>query len=54
MIIVMKKGAPKEVTEKLKQSLEQRGFTIHDSIGEIRKCWESIGDTASWIRKISW
>lgn len=27
MIIVMKKGAPKEVTEKLKQSLEQRGFT---------------------------
>ena len=34
MIIVMKKGAPKEASEKLRKSLEQRGFTIHDSIGE--------------------
>ena len=54
MIIVMKKGAPKEVTEKLKQSLEQRGFTIHDSIGENQEVLGIVGTPASWIRKISW
>ena len=46
MIIVMKKGAPKEVTEKLKQSLEQRGFTIHDSIGENQEVLGIVGDTS--------
>ena len=53
MIIVMKKGAPKEASEKLRKSLEQRGFTIHDSIGENQEVL-GIGIPAYWIRKISW
>lgn len=46
MIIVMKKGAPKEASEKLKKSLEQRGFTIHDSIGESQEVLGIVGDTS--------
>lgn len=46
MIIVMKKGAPKEASEKLKKSLEQRGFTIHDSIGENQEVLGIVGDTS--------
>ena len=46
MIIVMKKGAPKEASEKLRKSLEQRGFTIHDSIGENQEVLGIVGDTS--------
>ncbi len=46
MIIVMKKGAPKEASEKLRMSLEQRGFTIHDSIGENQEVLGIVGDTS--------
>lgn len=46
MIIVMKKGAPKEASEKLRKSLEQRGFTIHDSIGESQEVLGIVGDTS--------
>ena len=46
MIIVMKKGAPKEESEKLKKSLEARGFTIHDSIGENQEVLGIVGDTS--------
>lgn len=46
MIIVMKKGAPREESEKLKKSLEARGFTIHDSIGENQEVLGIVGDTS--------
>lgn len=46
MIIVLKKGAPKEESEKLKKSLEARGFTIHDSIGENQEVLGIVGDTS--------
>lgn len=46
MIIVMKKGAPKEASEKLKKGLEARGFTIHDSIGENQEVLGIVGDTS--------
>ncbi len=46
MIVVMKKGAPREESEKLKKSLEARGFTIHDSIGENQEVLGIVGDTS--------
>ncbi len=46
MIIVLKKGAPREESEKLKKSLEARGFTIHDSIGENQEVLGIVGDTS--------
>ena len=46
MIVVMKKGAPREESEKLKKNLEARGFTIHDSIGENQEVLGIVGDTS--------
>ena len=33
MIIVMKKGAPKEAIAGVEAGLKKRGFTIHESMG---------------------
>lgn len=46
MIIVMKKGAPKEESAKLRQALEQQGFTIHDSVGVNQEILGIVGDTS--------
>ncbi len=46
MIIVMKKGAPKEEIVTLEHSLEQQGFTIHESVGVNQVVMGIVGDTS--------
>lgn len=46
MIIVMKAGVPREAIEELKESLEQQGFTIHESIGVSQEVMGIVGDTS--------
>lgn len=46
MILVLKNHAPKEEVAKIKESLEKRGFTIHDSIGENQEVLGIVGDTS--------
>ena len=46
MIIVMKKGAPKEEIATLQHSLEQQGFTIHESVGVNQVVMGIVGDTS--------
>lgn len=48
MIIKMKKGANLEDISKLLSHLKEKGFAIHESIGENYKIYGVIGDTAKF------
>ena len=46
MIIVMKKGAPKEAIAGVEAGLKKRGFTIHESMGVNQTILGIVGDTS--------